>query len=103
MDKPAYPCIHYSELGPNTRPTPLDLEWETYRKEVGRLIADGHEGQFVMIKGTEIVGFFDSFWDAHRAGLDQFGVFSPFFIHQVQTWERLFKLGSRYLKHMLAA
>ncbi len=92
MDKPPYPCIHYSELKPFSTPSPNDQEWDTYRKEVGRLIAEGHEGEFVLIKGTEIGGFYDSFWEAHRAGLERFGVFSPFFIHQVQTYERLFRL-----------
>jgi hypothetical protein len=93
MEKPNYPCIHYSELKPFTLPTGLDVEWNTYRSEVARLIAEGHEGEFVLIKGNEIAGFFPTFRDAHRYGLANFGVFAPYFIHQVQTYERIYKVG----------
>jgi hypothetical protein len=54
------PTIHYTELAPAAPNSPLAAEWETYRREVGRLIEAGHEGKWVLIKGEELVGLFDT-------------------------------------------
>lgn len=94
MDKPVYPCIHYSELEPFSELHPLCGEWEFYRREVDRLIAEGHERKFVLSKGNEIVGFFDTVRDAHREGLKRFGVYSPYLIRQILTYERVYKSGA---------
>ena len=37
------PTIHYTELPEDTPDSPLYQEWNTYRREVGRLLAEGHE------------------------------------------------------------
>ena len=64
--------IHWSELPPAEPGSPCAEEWETFRREVGRLLAEGDEGKFALIKGNEIVGIYDT-WDAARqAGLDRF-------------------------------
>jgi len=51
---------------------PLEREAETYRREVGRLLAEGHAGRHVLIKGDEIVSIWDTQRDALQAGRDQF-------------------------------
>ena len=52
--------IHYSEL-PEAQPdSPLRAEWELYRREVGRWLAEGHEGKWVLIKGEEVIGIYDT-------------------------------------------
>src|SRR4051812_337473 len=54
------PTIHYTEL-PEGRPdSPLYQEWNFYRREVGRLLAEGHEGRWALIKGEGIVGIWDT-------------------------------------------
>jgi hypothetical protein len=43
MDKPPGPWIHYSELKPFVTEGPCTEEYDTYRREVGRLIEGGQE------------------------------------------------------------
>src|SRR5436190_17712346 len=51
-------AIHYTQLAPAAPDSPLAAEWEVYRREVGRLIEEGQEGKWVLIKGEEIIGLF---------------------------------------------
>ena len=68
------------------------MEWETYRREVGQLLQEGHEGKWVLIKGTEILGFFDTGSKATEEGYRRFLLQrESFLVHQVQTYERLIK------------
>lgn len=53
---------------------PLEREAETYRREVGRLLAEGHAGRHVLIKGDEVVSIWDTQRDALQAGRDRFGL-----------------------------
>ncbi len=86
---PAAPItIPYTELPPGRPDSPLDLEWETYRREVGRLLADGKEWQFVLIHQQEIVGFYatkpEALGDGYRLFPNQ-----GFLVHQVRAREPL--------------
>jgi hypothetical protein len=81
--------IHYTQLGPGRPDSPTAREWETYRREVGRLLAEGHEGRVVLIKGDQIVDFFDSEEEAERAGIEQF-LLSGFLIHRVREHEPVY-------------
>ena len=78
--------IHYTEL-PAAKPDDvLGREWNTYRREVGRLLSEGHAGRFVLIKGEEILGLYDT-WDAARqVGLRRF-LMQPFLVHEVRAEE----------------
>jgi hypothetical protein len=53
---------------------PLERKAETYRREVGRLLAEGHAGRHALIKGEEVVSIWDTQRDALQAGRDQFGL-----------------------------
>jgi len=78
--------IHYSELGPLEPGDVFFEEWNTYLQEVGRLLADGQAGRFMLIKGKQLLGVFES-WDAARtAGWQRF-VREPFFVHEVRETE----------------
>jgi hypothetical protein len=86
--------VHYTELAP-AAPTSLHArEWETYRREVGRLLAEGHAGQYVLIHGDEIVGFWATRNDALLEGFHRFheGLFT---IEQVTEWYPLRVLRGR--------
>lgn len=85
------PTIHYTEL-PEARPGDvLFHEWNTYRREVGRLVAEGHERRFVLIKDDTIVGVYDT-WDAARAeGLERY-LLNPFFVKQILSREPLLRV-----------
>ena len=84
--------IHYTQLSPAIPGTPLAEEWETYRREVGRLLAEGHEGRHVLIKRTTILGSWGDFQSAYAEGLNRF-LMEPFFIHQIRTEEPVLKVG----------
>jgi hypothetical protein len=78
--------IHYTEL-PESKPgDTLASEWNTYYREVGRLLAESHEGKFVLIKGEEIIGLFPCWDGAWEVGLKRFGRTS-FFVHEIRTEE----------------
>ena len=87
MKFPERPKIHYSELPPLIGDQ-LQEEHETYRAIVGRLIAEGHEGEFVLIKGSDVIGFWATQQEAIAEGRRRFPL-QPIYVHQVQTWEPL--------------
>lgn len=80
------PTIHYTELPENTSNRPIAKEWNFYRREVGRLLAEGHEGKWVLIKGEEIVGIWDTEEEADRVRLQKF-LMQDVLIHQVLSRE----------------
>lgn len=64
--------IHYTQL-PDLPPDDEQYhEWNTYRRELPRLLAEGHEGKFALIRGQDIIGVYDSFDEGHRAGLQRY-------------------------------
>ena len=56
--------------------SPIQVEWDLFRRERPRLLMDGHEGRWVLVKGEEIIGVFNTRDDARNAGLQRFGVVS---------------------------
>jgi hypothetical protein len=81
---PILKTIHYSEL-PDTEPgSKIAQEWDTYRREVGRLLAEGNEGRWVLIKGDQIVGLYETRDEASVAGAQRF-LLQPHLIQQVRT------------------
>jgi hypothetical protein len=78
--------VHYTELLEAKPDQPLAEEWNTYRREVGRLLAEGQEGRHVLIKGSEIVGIFDSLDEAHGEGVKRY-LLQPFLVHTIRTEE----------------
>ena len=66
------PTIHYTEL-PESKPgEPLAEEWNTYCREVGRLLAEGNEGRHILIKGDQIIGIWDREEDALATAYQKF-------------------------------
>jgi hypothetical protein len=64
----------------------LAVELNTYRRELGRLLSDGEEGRWVLAKGDEVVGTWDTFNDAIQVGYDRFG-HTPFLVQQILAEE----------------
>jgi hypothetical protein len=87
--------IHHTELGPAQPGSPLSTEWDVYRREVGRLLAEGHEGRWILIKGEEILGIFDKREDASTLGYKRF-LLDGFLVHQIQTRERIYRVAPIY-------
>src|SRR5437763_89858 len=85
------PTLHYTEL-PEDKDDPA---WSTYRREVGRLLAEGHEGKWVLIKGEEIIGLWSTGEEAKEVALQKF-LLQPVLIHQIRTREPILRVSSRF-------
>jgi hypothetical protein len=66
------PTVHYTELPESPAGKPGSVEWNFYRRVIGQLLADGHEGRWVLIKGEELVGVWDTEDEVNRARLARF-------------------------------
>ena len=64
----------------------LGREWNTYRREVGRLLAEGQAGRFALIKAEEVLGVYDSWEAAREVGLQRF-LMQPFLVHEIRAEE----------------
>jgi len=91
LDAPGRPKIHYTELTDFPDGSPLALEWKTYRRELPRLLAEGHEWEYVLIKGEEILGLFATDGEAYRQGRQR-SPLEPFLLQRIREWEPLLRL-----------
>jgi hypothetical protein len=80
------PSVHYTELPEAKEAEPLAQEWNTYRREIGRLLAENQEGRFILIKGQEIIGVYDTWAAARETGLHRF-LLDPFLVQPIRTEE----------------
>jgi hypothetical protein len=87
------PGIPYTDLPQASPDSPLFLEWDTYRREVGRLLAEGKEGRFVLIKGQQLVGVYATEREALDHGARMFPC-QAFLVHQLRAREPLLRCVS---------
>jgi hypothetical protein len=78
--------IHYTELPEDASEGRIAGEWNFYRGEIGRLLAEGHEGRWVLIKGEEIIGIWDTEEEANQVRVQRF-LMQDILIHQILTRE----------------
>jgi hypothetical protein len=82
------PTIHHTELPEDTSGGCGSTEWNFYRGAVGRLLAEGHEGRWVLIKDTDIVGIWDTEAEARTVAVAHY-LMQPVLIHQILVREPL--------------
>ena len=68
----------------------LEQELATYRREVLRLVAEGHQGKYVLIQGNQVDSVWDTQDDALRAGYDRFGLEMRFLVKQIVEVEKIY-------------
>jgi hypothetical protein len=61
----------------------LEREIATYEKRLPELLADGHSGEFVLIKDDEVVGVYGRLELATEEGYRRYGL-EPFFVKKVE-------------------
>jgi hypothetical protein len=88
------PTIDCSEL-PASKPGDPDPEWDLYRREVGRLLDEGHEGRWVLIQGEQIIGIWNTREEAKAVALKKF-LMQPCLIHQVRRREPIVRMSARF-------
>ena len=86
------PKEYYAELQPCRPDEPLAEAWETYRRGVGRLLAEGRAGKFVLIHGSDVVGFWDTFADTQSEGARRFPG-QPVLVYEVLEYHPVIRLG----------
>lgn len=82
------PTIHWSELPEDTTGNDLAQAWNCYRREVGRLLAHGHEGRWILVKDERIIGI----WNTREEALAELYKRYPkegALVHQIQEREPL--------------
>ena len=72
----------------------LETEHRVFDKHRDEL-ARHHEGQFVLVKGDELVGRFSTFDEAYAQGLTQFGL-QLFLVKRITRRARVVPLPSRF-------
>ncbi len=53
---------------------PLRTEIEAYYRELPRMLEEGQEGRYAVVKGGAVHGAWDTYRDALQYGYDRFGV-----------------------------
>lgn len=92
---PARPTtIHWSELQEAPPNSPIGVEWNFYRREVGRLLAEGYEGRWVLVKGEEIIGIWGTREEAFAAANKHY-LMQPNLVKQILTHEPVLRGPSR--------
>jgi len=70
-----------------------EQEWNTFRQERPRLLAEGNEGRWVLVKGDEILGIWDTLREACHQGYQRF-LREPFLVHQLLYEEHPVRAGN---------
>ena len=83
--QPARPAsIHHTELTEDHSNDPAAAGYNVFVREVGRLIAEGHEGKWVVIAEERLIGVYETRQEAHGAIID--GKFPwPAILRQIRT------------------
>jgi hypothetical protein len=91
------PTIHYSEMAEPAANSPIYREAQTFRRELPRLLAEGHEGKWALIKGDEVIGLLETFDEGYRVGRERF-LLQPFIVQPVRERQPLIHTTA-YLRH----
>ncbi len=83
--------IHYSQLKPAQPEEAFYQEWNTYLRELPRLLTEEREGQFVLILGDVIIDYFPTFAAAVTLGRQRFGR-QRILVQQVREQEPVLRL-----------
>jgi hypothetical protein len=51
-----------------------------------------HSGQYVVLKGSEVLGFYPAFSDAYTAGASAWGAGTDFLVKQILAYEPVFSV-----------
>lgn len=87
--------IHYTELGDCAEGSPIRQEWNTFLRELPRLLAEGGEGRFALIKGDEVIGIFDTSAEGEAEGRSRY-LMKQFIVQPIREWEPLLKIRNSW-------
>lgn len=87
--------IHHTQLHDLPPEDALQREWNTYRRELPRLLAEGHEGKVALIKGEEVVSLWPT-WNEALAEGGRLYLLEPFLIKPIHEYEPLLRVPHNY-------
>jgi hypothetical protein len=87
--------IHWTELPEDTSGGPIATESNFYRRAVGRLLAEGHENRWALIKGEEIIGIWDTREEAFAVASERY-LLQPVLVQQILENEPVLRLPYRW-------
>jgi hypothetical protein len=87
--------IPYTELPDGKPDSPINQEWNFYRREAGRLLAEGQEGRWLLIKGENIIGIWDTREEASEVARREY-LMQPCLIQQIRSREPVLRLSTRF-------
>src|SRR5437763_11282574 len=88
------PTIHFTEM-PDPKPDSQTFrEEQTFRRELPRLLAEGHEGKWALIKGDEIIGLYATFDESCCAGLKRY-LMDGYIVQPVREWQPVLRMRVR--------
>jgi hypothetical protein len=85
------PTIHYTQMAEARPDSPNYQELRTFRRELPRLLAEGNEGKWALIKGDEIIGVYETFDEGCRVGTERY-LLQPHLVQPLREWQPLFQL-----------
>lgn len=86
------PCTELAEPLPGS---PIAREWDYYRREVVRLLAEGNEGKWILIKGDQIVGIWNTQEEADTVRIERF-LLQPVLMKQILSREPILRGGGYF-------
>ena len=86
------PTTHYTQLPDCSPGSPLVTEWNFYRRIIGRLLAEGHEGKWLLIKNETVVGIWDTQEQADAVRYQHF-LMQPVLQKQILVREPILRSG----------
>lgn len=90
------PTIHHSQLWEDTSSGSLSTEWNYFRREIPRLLAEGHEGQWAGVVGEDVIGFWATREEADAACQERYPG-RPVLIQSVRERYQVVRVRWRYL------
>jgi hypothetical protein len=75
----------------------LVQELETYEKNKPELLS--HDGEYVIIQGSDIIGFWKTYQDAIKVAYEKFGIAKKFLVKQIEVNEQVHFLVNTQLCH----
>jgi hypothetical protein len=89
---PIAQTVPATQLPEGPTDSPIATEWRFYRGIVSRLLAEGYEGKWLLIKNEEIVGIWDTEDQANAVRLERFAR-QPVLMKQILAREPVLRIG----------
>ncbi len=90
------PSVSSIELPDLPADSPTHAEWQTYRRELPRLLKEGQAGKFALVKGSEVVGIFATLAEGIAAGREKY-LLQPFLVQPIREREPLLRVRGHTL------